>query len=263
MILDLHIHSRYSPDSLLDPAQIIRVARARGLDGIAVTDHGTARGGLAAREIGLRVGYRVIAGAEYVTEYGHIVGLFLNGEPDLGDELLGQAIAGREVPFATVVRAIRARGGIAVLAHPFQSRRLLERPVLDGVDALEGFNARAGAARYPDANTVAASFAAERGLPVTGGSDAHLLWEIGRGCCQVEGLAAGATDEEIRRAILAGQATAGGYPSPRLVIPLTQMIRMRKTGNWRPLPRVAVRLILSALGPVGYRLEKATRGREW
>ncbi len=40
---DLHIHTNYS-DGLFDPIQVIKLARERGLDGIAITDHDTISG---------------------------------------------------------------------------------------------------------------------------------------------------------------------------------------------------------------------------
>ena len=48
MKFDLHVHSKYSSDGVLDPENIVRIARKRGLAGIAVTDHNTIRGGIEA-----------------------------------------------------------------------------------------------------------------------------------------------------------------------------------------------------------------------
>ncbi|HEY5638903.1 MAG TPA: PHP domain-containing protein, partial [Dehalococcoidia bacterium] len=45
---DLHNHSYYSPDSVASPEQLLRRAKARGIDVLAVTDHDTTRGGLVA-----------------------------------------------------------------------------------------------------------------------------------------------------------------------------------------------------------------------
>ena len=39
MILDLHNHTRWSFDCSMDPAKVIRVAKSRGIDAIAITDH--------------------------------------------------------------------------------------------------------------------------------------------------------------------------------------------------------------------------------
>lgn len=45
MRFDLHIHSGYSFDSLLDPKRIIKKAIKKNLNGIAITDHNTILGG--------------------------------------------------------------------------------------------------------------------------------------------------------------------------------------------------------------------------
>ena len=51
MIFELHIHSKYSFDSLMSLESIIKEAKLRGLDGIAITDHNTIKGGLEAQRI--------------------------------------------------------------------------------------------------------------------------------------------------------------------------------------------------------------------
>jgi len=37
--IDLHIHSQYSTDGLSKPESIVKRAKKKGLDGIAITDH--------------------------------------------------------------------------------------------------------------------------------------------------------------------------------------------------------------------------------
>ena len=44
MIFDPHIHSTYSSDSSASPRDIVRKAKAIGLDAIAVADHNTIKG---------------------------------------------------------------------------------------------------------------------------------------------------------------------------------------------------------------------------
>jgi len=46
---DLHIHSSYSSDGLMNPKTIVKIAIKRHLSGIAVTDHNTIKGGLKAK----------------------------------------------------------------------------------------------------------------------------------------------------------------------------------------------------------------------
>src|SRR5437764_12425444 len=44
MRLDLHNHTRHSPDSRVSPADLVARARQVGLDGIAITDHNSVAG---------------------------------------------------------------------------------------------------------------------------------------------------------------------------------------------------------------------------
>ena len=80
MIFDLHIHSKYSFDSISEPKKIIKVAKNMGLNGVAITDHNTTKGGLEAKKINRDHDFLVIVGSEISTEIGDITGLFLSEE---------------------------------------------------------------------------------------------------------------------------------------------------------------------------------------
>jgi len=92
------------PITVLEPARIIKIARKKGLDGVAVTDHDTIKGGLVAS--GIEKDF-VIVGAEMRTEYGDVLVLFLNEEERSGR-------------FREVVEEVKEQGGLVVLAHPFR-----------------------------------------------------------------------------------------------------------------------------------------------
>lgn len=62
--LDLHIHSWHSSDGELAVAEIIDIAKAKGLNTIAVTDHNCARGVPEALSYGNQTGVNVIPGIE-------------------------------------------------------------------------------------------------------------------------------------------------------------------------------------------------------
>lgn len=166
MKLDLHIHSKYSHDGILDPREIITIAKERGLDGIAITDHNTIRGGLEAKKYETE-DFKVIIGAEIMTEKGEVTGLFLSEEVSSRD-------------FQGVVTGIKAQGGIVVVPHPFDTLRRSAFHITGEyaglVDAIEGFNSRCIFNRY---NRKAVEFATRHNLPVVGGSDAHYANEIG------------------------------------------------------------------------------------
>src|SRR4029453_9204836 len=52
--VDLHVHTSASFDSLASPSAVVRAAASRGLTHLAITDHDTIEGALAAREYASR-----------------------------------------------------------------------------------------------------------------------------------------------------------------------------------------------------------------
>lgn len=75
---DLHSHSRCS-DGSLSPAELVRHARACGVDVLALTDHDTTAGVAEARAAARESGMRLIAGVEISVTWAqrviHVVGL--------------------------------------------------------------------------------------------------------------------------------------------------------------------------------------------
>lgn len=167
--LDLHTHSRHSHDSLTSPGTIVRLAKRRGLSGVAVTDHNTIEGALEARGSNNDPGFEVIIGSEVSTDAGDIIGLYLSEE-----------IRSREA--LAVIDEIHDLGGLAVLPHPFRSKPPRE-DVVRKVDAIEAFNSREGS----QSNSNARDLASRLGKPMVCGSDAHFGFEIGSCRLRVEG----------------------------------------------------------------------------
>ncbi len=194
MKLDLHIHSKYSYDSLLRPDTIIKVAKNKGLDGVAVTDHNTIRGGVEASKVNKDDDFIVIVGSEIKTEYGDVIGLFLT------DEI-------RSWVFADVVDEIRGQGGLTVLAHPFRKGIVFPRDLLGHVDLIEGFNARS----TKNLNQKAIKLARDCKIPVTAGSDAHIGFEIGVGRAVTRTLTM--TLDDVRCALKNGETRIEGKES--------------------------------------------------
>lgn len=164
MIFDLHIHSKYSYDSFLSPTEIIKIAKKKGLDGVAVTDHNTIKGGIETSRINNKDDFNVIIGSEIKTEYGDIIGLFLN--EDIKSRI-----------FIQVIEEIKEQGGLVVLVHPF--RKGIDFPIelLKHIELIEAFNARSP----KSLNEMALKLANRFKKPMTAGSDAHSGLEVGRG----------------------------------------------------------------------------------
>ena len=164
---DLHVHSKYSLNcGTLEPEAIIKHAMKTGLDGIAVTDHDTIKGGLESKKCENEL-FKVIVGCELNTSHGEIIGLFLTEE-----------IKSREIDEA--IDEIHEQGGLVVIPHPFDRMRKFSFNGLSSyvkkIDAIEGFNARCIFNKY---NEEAMEFAKKHNIPVTAGSDAHYANEIG------------------------------------------------------------------------------------
>lgn len=169
MIIDLHVHTKYSGDASIKPSELIKVAKARGLDGIAVTDHDTTRGWADFSGVD---DFTVIQGIERTTDHGSVIGLFLNEEIDA-------------YGFWEAVDQIRSQDGIVVLPHPCDSFRrdtprirALDKGLLKArINAVEVFNSRCILGR---SNERAERLAEELGKHRLGGSDAHNIGEVGR-----------------------------------------------------------------------------------
>lgn len=76
---DLHIHSALSPcgDEDMTPNNIVNMARLKGLDVIAVTDHNTCKNAEAVMKCGLDAGVLVVPGMEVESmEEVHLAALF-------------------------------------------------------------------------------------------------------------------------------------------------------------------------------------------
>ena len=166
--VDLHMHTRFSPDSGAPPASIVARCLKTGLNCIAVTDHNTIRGALEVREL---APFQVIIGEEVKSAAGDIIGLFLEEQVPRG------------LPAVDTVRAIKEQGGLVLVPHPFDRFRssaikgesLLE--ILPQVDALEAFNAHNLLMRDNDR---ADAFCREKGLVAAAVSDSHTALELGR-----------------------------------------------------------------------------------
>jgi predicted metal-dependent phosphoesterase TrpH len=162
--VDLHMHTSHSPDSLTSPAQLVRRARAAGLDRVAVTDHGVFTGAQEAYWLDPEL---VIRGEEIKCSCGtHLIGLFLQ-----------EGIPNR-LPVEETARRIREQGGVVYAPHPFaylRSPSARAKRALAVADVVEVFNARAF---VPAWNRLAAERA--NGQPGFTASDSHFPWEVGR-----------------------------------------------------------------------------------
>lgn len=207
MILDLHIHSRYSFDSMLKPSRIIDVAKRRGLDGIAITDHETIRGGFEAKKINQDPNFVVIVGCEVNTEVGDVIGLFLKEEIQSKNSI-------------EVMKEIKEQEGITILPHPYRGHKLSKR-LVESADIIEGFNSRSNKVE----NEKAMALATKCNKPFVAGSDAHFASEIGLSQTYIEG----DMSSDLKSSILFNRRNINGKQNSNYLNYASQMIKSIKS----------------------------------
>jgi hypothetical protein len=176
IVADLHMHTSWSHDCSIDPAELVDYAEGEGLGVIAVTDHNVFGGALEAIDYARDRELVVIPGEEIKTDgQGEVIGLFLEREIPRG------------LSFADTIAAIREQDGLVYLPHPFDRMhsipdpRTLHRHLAD-IDVFEVYNARLLFEAY---NDEALRFARKYNLTQGAGSDAHVLQGVGTGALRM------------------------------------------------------------------------------
>jgi len=188
MKIDFHIHSKYSPDSSAEISEILRYAKRRDLDAIAITDHDTLEGNREARRLRKPDDVQIIPGIELTLPAGeiglHIIALNV-------DEY---------VPCDGVISTIRwlkEHGATIILPHPYRESTGLfyhlengtltpeeASYVLENIDYLEALNGK------DDIRCVQRTLklAAEAKYPIVSGTDAHSPEYIGLSYTRIDSL---------------------------------------------------------------------------
>jgi predicted metal-dependent phosphoesterase TrpH len=149
---------------MLDPKSILKLALKRGLSVIAVTDHNTIQGGIIAKKIVKDLSIKnliVIPGVEIKTNFGDLIGLFIENEILTKD-------------FYDAINSIKAQDGLIILPHPFKSHKNAEQ-LIAAADVVEALNGRTSAFK----NDQALHFSKVAHKPVVASSDAHFGFELG------------------------------------------------------------------------------------
>jgi len=173
MIIDMHVHTVASGDSLIAAEDLIEHALDLGLDAICVTEHDSYQASAVVEEFAEGTSLKVFRGAEIPTDAGHMLvyGITNDDWKDYLQQHKGNA--------QRLIDYVRAVDGVVVPAHPFDPAKPGVRdavPTLAGVFAIECFNGQAEAADNQRAQVLAQRL----DLKMIGGSDAHSLFELGR-----------------------------------------------------------------------------------
>ena len=166
--MDSHIHSEYSPDSSSKIDDILKVARKREIDVIAISDHNTVDGTDEAIRKTRNTDILAIPSIEISSTHGHILGF--GCEENIPRDLSPQDTIDR----------IHDLGGLAIIPHPFCFYRhglLCKSDYRDlKIDAIETKNARF---IIGYCNNKAKNLAKNEHIPTLGASDAHYYKFVG------------------------------------------------------------------------------------
>ena len=223
MKLDLHVHTNKSIDGFSTPSMIIKRAVKRGLSGVAITDHNTLGGIEAVKSIAPE-GFVVIPGAEYSTDFGHMLALFCDKSAEDFDKNHEGLYS-----FTEIADFVHSEGGLLVAAHPLRYKKYLSignpfnlnPQMLQRVDGVESVNSR-DLYRDASAKSIIETCAKEYDLFMTGGSDAHLPMEIGGGFTEFPICS---SINEIKEALVAKKTTAQGSPSKKIYMAASKIWR--------------------------------------
>lgn len=159
---DFQVHSRFSYDSLSRLKDIKKKAIDEGIDGVAITDHETIKGGLKSKEY-CDDDFLFITGQEVKTDLGDVIGLMINDNLNSSN-------------FFDLVDEIKSQNGIVYLPHPSRKMKLSGEIIKENIDLVEVVNGRSS----KDENLFSIKLAMDLDLPYASGSDAHTIREIGK-----------------------------------------------------------------------------------
>jgi predicted metal-dependent phosphoesterase TrpH len=181
LIIDLHVHSRYTRGCDLDPGLIVRRAKDAGLDGVCFTELNSLDAAADLHALGKNSPVKVFVGMELTTDRGHYLCYFPDPEAVADPVQMWGSNAERAWPARETVDAVRKLGGVVVAAHPYDR----ETPVAAGdfvfglkeLAGIEAYNAR----RKVHVNNLATEAAESLRLPSIGCSDTRLdIAELGK-----------------------------------------------------------------------------------
>jgi predicted metal-dependent phosphoesterase TrpH len=235
-LADPHCHTTAS-DGMVEPAELVAAAVARGLRLIAVCDHDTMAKAAEVRARGEEAGLAVVCGQELTTRWPaqtHVVGWFLERPVRSGLSL------------EDTVDAIHDQGGLVVIPHPFMPTyfascqpgmlaRLIERRPIDGIELLHSSPTSASRQRrladFYNANR-------ERLGAAIGASDSHFGGhDMGQVLTEFEGT----TAADFRRAVEQRRTT------PRSGHPAEVPAGLRLRQQWRSLAVLPARRLTGRL----------------
>lgn len=168
--VEMHVHTRFSHDSILPLWLLYAVCRLRKIDCIAITDHNEVKGAMKFQQVFPKM--TVIVGEEIFSAEGEIIGLYLSERIEPG------------LSASETIRQIHEQNGVVCIPHPADTKRgktVLQSDSLltnlDRIHCIEKYNGRTLSQEDVEKQS---EIAKRTGLPSVIGSDAHTFYELGR-----------------------------------------------------------------------------------
>lgn len=162
----MHVHTRFSPCSVIRIRNLLARARETGIDGVCITDHDTIASKYEFEKLSDSYGICFIIGMEYTTTKGDFL---LFGPLDNIPHHMG--VNG-------LIQWAQKEDAVVIPAHPFRKSRPVPLPILKSFNIIESLNGR----NHDFENKACLQWIKEyaNGTKDIGGSDAHTLNEIGK-----------------------------------------------------------------------------------
>jgi len=195
MKCDLHIHTSFSYDSKTLPKTIVETAFKRGVDCLAITDHGEIKGAIEAENYAKDKSILIIPGIEIKSREGDILGLNIR-------KIIPNGLSAKET-----IKRIKEEGGTVIIPHPFGRFCNFKgdlKSLLGEIDGIEVLNASI----FGSGNKRALELVKKYNLPFTCGSDSHFFNFIGRTYLEIPG--ENLSIEEVLKKIKNRDAKVGG-----------------------------------------------------
>ncbi len=178
MIIDMHSHSVRSDDGRARVATYCQWIRKRAvaLDGLVLTEHRQFDDESDYRALEDEYGLLIMKASEVETDYGHVLVYGVND--DLRAAFDFERI---DLDLAQLIADVEHAGAVAVPCHPGRPRvgmcaHYEERGPVEGVATIEVYN---GGSRAGE-DEAAIALAEKYGYGGIGGSDSHLVSQIGK-----------------------------------------------------------------------------------
>ena len=202
--MDSHIHSEYSPDSNSKIDDILKTAKKRNIDIIAISDHNTVDGTSEVLRKTRNTDILAIPSIEISSTQGHILGF--GCEENIPKDL---------TPQDTIDR-IHDLGGLAIIPHPYCFYRhglLCKSDYKDlKIDAIETKNARFIVGYC---NMKAKNLSKKENIPSLGASDSHYWKFVGDCYSKID---AEKDIDSILKAIVKGKVEACGNGTSNILL---------------------------------------------